>query len=247
MPLARIESVDTAFQRVEVWKSEIESEFRVEGAIHAWWHHKRFLTGLAWDNLAAGALLRPDGPPRSILMLGLAGGTTFRILRQLLPEVELTAIDIDEGIVDLARTHMDLDSNRIEIVFADAYQWLRTNKRSFDVVIDDVYLAGKTDVFRPHAWDQNHLETLRRAVAPGGLLTANLVTGPGHRAMQSHSRRILKDAFPVVRSVITPLSMNETLVAGDDVLSGCYLQQWLEKFPERRDRALWENIRVRKL
>ncbi len=247
MPLARIESVDTAFQRVEVWKSEMESEFRVEGAIHAWWHQKRFLTGLAWDNLAAGALLRPGGPPRSILMLGLAGGTAFRILRHLLPEVELTAIDIDQGIVELARRHMDLDSNRIEIHYADAYDWLRTNKRRFDVVIDDIYLAGKTDVFRPHAWDKSQLETLRRAVAPGGLLTANLVTGKGHRAMQSHSRSVLKSAFPMVRSVVTPLSLNETLVAGDDVLSGCYLYPWLEKFPERRDRALWENIRVKKL
>jgi len=247
MPLARIESVDTAFQRVEVWKSDMESEFRVEGAIHAWWHQKRFLTGLAWDNLAAGALLRPAGPPRSILMLGLAGGTTFRILRHLLPEVELTAIDIDQGIVELARTHMDLDSNRIEIHYADAYDWLRTNKRRFDVVIDDIYLAGKTDVFRPHAWDKSQLDVLRRTVAPGGLLTANLVTGKGHRAMQTHSRSVLKSAFPMVRSVTTPLSLNETLVAGNDVLSGCYLYPWLEKFPERRDRALWENIRVKKL
>ncbi|MEI7928966.1 MAG: methyltransferase domain-containing protein [Verrucomicrobiales bacterium] len=247
MPLARIETVDTSFQRVDVWKSETECEFRVEGAIHAWWHHKRFLTGLAWDNLAAGALLRPAGPPRSILMLGLAGGTAFRVLRHLLPEVELTAVDIDHGIVELARKHMDLDSNRIEIVFADAYEWLRTNKRRFDVVIDDIYLAGKTDVFRPHLWNQSHLSTLKRAVAPGGLLTANLVTGKGHRAMQSHSRGVLKSAFPLLRSVTTPLSLNETLVAGNDVLSGRHLHSWLEKFPERRDRALWENIRVKKL
>jgi len=247
MPLTRIETVDTAFQRVEVWKSEIESEFRVEGAIHAWWHQKRFLTGLAWDNLAAGALLRPAGPPRSILMLGLAGGTSFRVLRHLLPEVELTAIDIDQGIVELARSHMDLDANRIEIHYADAYEWLKKNKRRFDVVIDDIYLAGKTDVFRPHYWSREHLSILRRAVAPGGLLTANLVIGKGHRTMQSHSRSVLKSAFPVVRSVTTPLSLNETLVAGEDVLSGCYLHPWLEKFPERRDRALWENIRVKKL
>lgn len=225
----------------------MESEFRVEGAIHAWWHQKRFLTGLAWDNLAAGALLRPEAPPRSILMLGLAGGTTFRILRHLLPDVELTAVDIDPGIVELARRHMDLDSTRIEIHLADAYDWLRTNKRRFDVVIDDIYLAGKTDVFRPHAWDEGQLEVLRRTVAPGGLLTANMVTGKGHRVMQSHSRSVLKSAFPMVRSVVTPLSLNETLVAGDDVLSGCYLYPWLEKFPERRDRALWENIRVKKL
>jgi len=247
MPLSKVAIADTAFQRVEVWKSENQVEFRVAGAIHAWWQRDRFLTGLAWDNLAAAALLRPAGPPRSVLMLGLAGGTTFRILRHLLPDVELVAVDIDSRIVELARDYMDLDATRIEIHLGDAYEWLHKNKRRFDVVIDDVYLAGKSDVFRPHAWNSRQLDTLRDAVAPGGLLAANLVTGAGHRMMQSHSRRVLLESFPVVRSVTTPQSLNETLVAGDDVLSGRALREWEDRFPQRRDRALWDILRVKKL
>lgn len=247
MSLSRIATVETTFQKVEVWRSAHQAEFRVAGAIHAWWQRERFLTGLAWDNIAAAALLRPSGPPQSILMLGLAGGTAFRVLRHLLPEVELVAVDIDPGIIDLAREHMHLEDTGIEIHLADAYAWLKKNKRRFDVVIDDVYLAGKTDVFRPQAWDPEHLETLRRAMAPGGLLAANLVTGEGHRTMQSHSRRVLKAAFPIVRSVTTQQSLNETLVAGEDILSGHALKSWEPHFPERRDRALWDIIRVRKL
>lgn len=247
MPFSRTLIANTRFQQVEVWKSDKEVEFRVEGAIHAWWQRDRYLTGLAWDNLAAAALLRPAGPPKSILMLGLAGGTAFRVLRHLLPDVELVAVDIDPEIVELAREHMHLDELDIEIHLTDAYGWLKKNKRRFDVVIDDVYLAGKTDVFRPHAWSVQHLDSLRRAVKSGGLLAANLVTGPGHRAMQSHSRRVLKNAFPTVRSVTTPQSMNETLVAGAEVLPGKALPPWLASFSQRRDRALWELLRVRKL
>lgn len=247
MPLSRIATAETRFQKVEVWKSAHQVEFRVAGAIHAWWQENRFLTGLAWDNLAAAALLRPAGPPKSILMLGLAGGTAFRVLRHLLPEVKLVAVDIDREIIELAREHMHLDQTNIEIHLADAYAWLKQNKRRFDVVIDDVYLAGKTDVFRPQAWDPDHLATLRRAVAPGGLLAANLVTGKGHRTMQSHSRKILKTAFPVVRSITTPQSLNETLVTGDAVLSGRALKTWETCYPERRDRALWDIIRVKRL
>lgn len=247
MTLSRIAVADTAFQRVEIWKSDRQVEFRVAGAIHAWWHRDRFLTGLAWDNLAAACFLRPAGPPRSVLMLGLAGGTTFRVLRHLLPEVSLTAVDIDPSIVDLARQHMRLDDTGAEVHLADAYEWLKTNRRKFDVVIDDVYLAGKTDVFRPQAWNPEHLATLKRAVAPGGLLTANLVTGKGHRTMQSHVRNVLKDAFPSVRSVTTPDSLNETLAAGDAVLSGSAVAAWRGRFPTHRDRVLWDKLRVRKL
>ena len=97
MPLRCAAIVDTAHQQVQIWKSERQCEFRVAGAIHAWWHEKKYLTGLAWDNLAAASLLRPAGPPRSILMLGLAGGTAMRILRHLLPDCRLVAVDIDHA------------------------------------------------------------------------------------------------------------------------------------------------------
>ena len=106
--MRRTEIVHTRFQSLEIWKSDLASEFRVEGAIHAWHHKTRFLTGLAWDLIAAAALLRKEGPPKSILMLGLAGGTAFRILRKLLPDCEFTAIDIDTEIIALAKKHMHL-------------------------------------------------------------------------------------------------------------------------------------------
>ena len=72
--------------------------------------------------IAAAALLGKNDPPRSVLMLGLAGGTAFRILRHLLPDCRLTAIDIDPEIVGLAREHMDLDALGIEVVIGDAYR-----------------------------------------------------------------------------------------------------------------------------
>jgi len=243
----RTETVQTRFQALEIWKSDTTTEFRVAGAIHASHHRKRFLTGLAWDLIAAAALLRAAGPPRSVLMLGLAGGTSCRVLRHLLPDCQLTAIDIDAEIIDLARTHMDLDALGIEIITTDAYPWLAKNRRTFDVVFDDIYLAGKTDVFRSRTWDPQLLVHLHRAVAPGGLLAVNLVTGSGHRAMQSHTRSILRAAFPVVRSLTTFESMNEILVGGDVVATRGRLDAYDGAFHDWRDRMFWERIAVRKL
>jgi len=192
-------------------------------------------------------LLRAAGPPRSVLMLGLAGGTAYRVLRHLLPDCQLTAIDIDAEIIDLARAHMGLDALGIEIITTDAYPWLAKNRRTFDVVFDDIYLAGKTDVFRSRAWDPQLLVHLRRAVAPGGLLAVNLVTGTGHRAMQSHTRKVLREAFPSVRSLTTPESMNEILVGGDAVATRRRINAYGEAFHDWRDRMYWERIAVRKL
>lgn len=245
--MRRAGTFSTRFQSLEIWKSDLATEFRVAGALHAWHHRRRFLTGLAWDLIAAAALLRDGGPPRSVLMLGLAGGTACRTLRHLLPDCRLTAIDIDAEIVQLARDHMHLDELGIEIVTADAYPWLAANRRKFDVVIDDIYLAGKTDVFRPQAWNPELLGHLRRAVAPGGVLAVNLVTGAGHRTMQSLTRKLLRETFPKVRSLTTPAGMNEVLAAGDAVATGRRLAAWAASFPDRRDRDLWKRITVRTL
>jgi spermidine synthase len=243
----RTGTIQTRFQALEVWKSDTATEFRVAGAIHASYHRKRYLTGLAWDLIAASALLRPAGPPRSVLMLGLAGGTSCRVLRHLLPDCKLTAIDIDAEIIDLARQHMDLDALDIEIITTDAYPWLANNRRTFDVVFDDIYLAGKTDVFRSRTWNPQLLGHLRRAVAPGGLLAVNLVTGSGHRTMQSHTRKILREAFPIVRSLKTAESMNEILAAGAAVATRSRLDAYDEAFDEWRDRMFWQRIDIRKL
>jgi spermidine synthase len=239
--------VHTRFQSLEIWKSDLVTEFRVAGALHAWHHKNRFLTGLAWDLIAAAALLRKDGAPKSILMLGLAGGTAFRVLRHLLPDCGLTAIDIDAEIIGVAREHMALDELGIEIHTADAYPWLARNRRKFDVVFDDIYLAGKTDVFRPQAWNPELLVHLQRAVAPGGVLAVNLVTGPGHRKMQSLTRRILCDSHSQVRSLRTPEGMNEVLVAADFVATGRQLDSYGERFPDWRDRMYWDRIEVKRI
>ncbi len=245
--MRRSETVHTRFQSLEIWKSDLAVEFRVAGAIHAFYHKKRFLTGLAWDLIAASALLRKDSRPRSVLMLGLAGGTAFRVLRHLLPDCKLTAIDIDPEIVGLARGHMGLDELGIEVMIGDAYVWLAKNRRKFDVVFDDIYLAGKTDVFRPQVWNPDLMVHLKNAMAPGGLLAVNLVTGAGHRVMQSQTRRILSGAFPVVRSLRTPEGMNEVLVAGEAVATVRQLEKYNEAFPDWRDRMYWDRVTVRRI
>ncbi len=248
MSLRRLEKCDTGFQHIDVWGSAREVEFRVAGAVHAWWHRERFLTGLAWDNLAAAALLRPAGPPRRILMLGLAGGTSLRVLRHLLPEAELVAVDIDPGIVSLARKHMHLDQLGVSVDLADAYDWLRQHRGApFDVVVDDVYQALEHDVARPGFYSAETTRALRRTLAKDGLFVVNLVTGAGHRTLQTAFRKFFRSQWPTVRSVTTPGGANEALVGGADVLSRAALAPWRARFPDAVDARYWDVLRVRRL
>ena len=245
--MRRVGEFETRFQKITVWKSELATEFRVAGAIHASFHKKRFLTGLAWDLIAAGALLHPTGKPASILMLGVAGGTALHTLRHLLPDVSLTGIDLDGELIDRARKEMALAKTGTEIVIADAFEWMESNTRKFDVIIDDLYLAGDDDVFRPGECDLQWLEQVERSLAPGGILITNLVIGPGHRARQSATRKALLGRFPCVRSLRTEESMNEIIVSGEKAETRRALTVHTAAFHDWRDRMFWKRIKVEKL
>jgi len=245
--MRRLGDFQTRFQKISVWKSPLATEFRVAGAIHASFHQKRFLTGLAWDLIAAAALLRPEGEPKNILMLGVAGGTALRTLHHVLRETSLTGIDLDSELIELARSEMSLSGTGAEIIIADAYRWVRENERKFDVIIDDLYLAGDEDVFRAEGCDGDWLSETARALSPGGILVLNLVIGPGHRSKQSEVRENLRARFPIVRSLRTENSMNEVLVAGESVATASRLKPYLSSFSDWRDRMFWKRITVCKL
>eukprot|EP00439_Symbiodinium_sp_Y106_P011941 s5354_g1.t2 len=60
------------------------------------------------DVLAAPVLLLPR-QPRSILILGLGGGTVARALRALCPEASIVGVEMDDEVLDAARRHFGLD------------------------------------------------------------------------------------------------------------------------------------------
>ena len=236
----------TAFQDIAVWGDSFEIEFRVTGATHAWWGRDHFLTGLAWDNIAAGVLSHPE-KPKSLLMLGLGGGTSLRTLRHLLPDIEITAAEIDGEMIRLAREYMHLDEIGADIVTGDAYAWLVKNRRKFDVIFDDVYGVTHDDVIRPGIYTPELLAALRRSLANDGIFAANLVVGKGHRSMQSAFRKFFSSSFGHVRSITTEASLNECLVGGAALRPWQEIRNRSTDFTNDTDYSFWRRLRSRRL
>lgn len=245
--LCLLETRQTAHQSVAVWGDEREVEFRVTGAIHAWWGRDQFLTGLAWDGITAGILSHPVRKPESLLMLGLGGGTSLRTLRHLCPALKITAIEIDEEMIQLARDYMQLDAIGIKVIPGDAYAWLRQNRHKFDVIFDDVYGVTSTDVERPLASPETLLLDLQRSLKPDGIFAANLVTGAGHRVVQTEFRRFFRENFAEVRSITTQASMNECLIGGPALRPWKELPPLAQAFPNDTDYTHWRGLRARRL
>ena len=216
----------------------------VEGATFATWHPRFLLTGYSWDAISAACLLGSSGPPRSVLLLGLGGGTVARQLRALAPAARLVGVEIDEAILELARRYMALDEIGVEVVVGDAYRYLEGCRERFDVVIDDLFLTGRDDVTRSAVPEGEVLGRMTELLEPGGTVVANLIVDRGHHRVRRRARAAFLSRFPVVRAVRPPLGLNEVLVGGERVAGRRALDEYRDVFPEPHDQKLWDGIEV---
>ena len=242
-----VESAVTRFNAVSVQKVGERIDLDVEGATYATWHPRLTMTGYSWDALSAGCLLG-ESPPASVLILGFGGGTVARQLRTFLPSARIVGVEIDAGVIDLARRHMAMDTLGIDVVIADAYRFLEETTERFDAIIDDLFLTGPSDVVRSRVPEGDTLRGLVQRLTARGVLVANLITVAGvHRAVRRATRRAFAQTFPSVRVVTPPRGLNEILVGGRNTRPQSTLKQYQAHLAERACRERLAELKVTKL
>jgi spermidine synthase len=113
------------------------------------------------------------GRRRSILLLGLGGGSAARVARALAPPARIVGVEIDPEVVALARRHFDLDQLGVEVIQADASVFLARSRERFDAVLDDVFVGRGRAVHKPAWLLAGGLASAAARVAPGGVLASN--------------------------------------------------------------------------
>jgi spermidine synthase len=156
---------------------------------------------------AAAGLLFPGRLDR-LLVLGLGGGNFPALAHRLLPEAEITAVEIDPVVVEVARRFFDLpDDPRLRVVVEDAATFVKRPGAGFDLVLHDTYPADGT---AGTLWTQEFFARLRRMLSPGGVVVANLAAPEGKvdRVVVAAFRRV----FPACSCFMTPDGFNLILV-----------------------------------
>ncbi len=136
-------------QRVCVEPYEGGLALSVDGTFASWYEPGASTTRGVWDALAAPLLLLPPERRSSVLVLGLGGGSAARVVRALAPDATITGVEYDAEVVAAARKHFDLDDLHMEVIVADAREFLLHEKRRFDLIIDDIFIGNADDVHKP--------------------------------------------------------------------------------------------------
>lgn len=108
---------------------------------------------------------------KQVLVLGLAGGDAIRVVQRQHSEAQVTVVEWDPVMVDLAKTLCRFSrKHMLEIITADAVDFVSQTQRTFDLIIVDLF-RGETP--EPRLTADEMIASLTRILNPAGYLLLN--------------------------------------------------------------------------
>lgn len=116
---------------------------------------------------------------KNILVLGLGGATVQHLINREFPEAQITSVDIDPEMVEIAKNYFDLEKiENHQVIVADACRLIvepenfGLQKESFQTAYVDIYVGSQ---YPDLGKSGNFLSAVKQMIAPGGLLIINRI------------------------------------------------------------------------
>jgi len=131
-------------------------------------------------------------PPENILILGVGGGSLVHFLSYYLPDSQITGLDYNAELIDLARQHFKLPeaSSKITYVIADARDYMKKNKGCFDLILVDIFTDGRSPDW---LLEQSFNRQLKDCLSNDGAVAFNLLIDNEKRFSRFY--QLLRDLY----------------------------------------------------
>lgn len=128
-----------------------------------------------YHEMISHVAIMAHGMAREVLIIGGGDGGTLEEVLKHQSVVRATMVELDRGVVEIARTHLPaisrgaFDDPRTELIFGDGVRFVAETERQFDVIIVD-----STDPFGPGEalFTQAFYAHCRARLRSGGILVA---------------------------------------------------------------------------
>ena len=142
--------------------------------------------------MLSALFVKPE--PKSILIVGLGGGTIPRALQEVVPRARIDVVEIDPAVVKVARRYFDFgDSRSLNVIEADGRvqvkRALREQQR-YDIIMLDAF---DHEYIPEHLLTQEFLREVKALLAPGGVLAANTFSSS---RLYDHESTTYASVFP---------------------------------------------------
>jgi predicted membrane-bound spermidine synthase len=162
-------------QKLEVRRVRGGLELRIDGTQASVRRFGVAVTGVLWWALASPVLLLKGRRRRQVLLLGLGAGSVAQAVRALDPDARIVGVELDPGVVRLARRHFGLDRLGVELVIGDALEFLKRDRQRFDLIVEDLFVGPPRSVRKPERLLADGYRLIARRLHPGGYVTSNTI------------------------------------------------------------------------
>ena len=119
--------------------------------------------------------------PKNVLILGAGDGFLLKEILKYEDIASITLIDLDKEIIRLAKEHPALSTKnnnafndkRVEVIIADAYNFMRNCTRKFDAIYTDFPIATDYNLNKLYTYEFYHF--LNKALNEDGFVASNIV------------------------------------------------------------------------
>ncbi len=200
-------------------------------------------THSVFDVLAALASLRQ--PQGRIGVLGFAGGGMMAVLRALGVDTTIETVDLDRTGYDLFIQHCQEWSGPLKWHQGDAVTWLRRQRPTFGMLIEDLSVPTEGDVIKPDVSWTVLPDLIRSRLKPCGTAVFNLMLPPSGR-WNPDLRRIC-GMFGEACIVDFEEFENRILIGSDELPTARELGRTLRSELRRIGSRQTDRIRIRSL
>jgi spermidine synthase len=108
----------------------------------------------------------------SVLEIGFGGGRTSWYLHRFLPNVQVTSVELDPTVVELARKYFGIkEEPNFQVVNRDGRLFLQESKEHYDLILIDAYRGP----FVPfHLLTKEFYQIVKEHLADGGVVAQNV-------------------------------------------------------------------------
>lgn len=162
----------------------------------------------------AGLLVNPE--PRSMLIIGLGGGTIPTALAELFPEVPMDVVEIDPAVVEVARQFFDYkERTGVTVHVLDARIYIKRAgllQKKYDMVILDAFTG---DYIPEHLMTKEFLQETRTLLTESGVLVANTFSTSD---LYDHESVTYAAVFEELINFKMPGTLNRVIITSRDSL-----------------------------
>ncbi len=183
----------------------------------SYYHPTKLFTGFSWDALSAAGLFI-SRRLSDIVVLGLGGGTCARQCRVLYPDARIVGVEIDLHVLNFARREFSLDAIEMEVILSSGQDYLRSTRRQFDLIIDDMW-PRKPYSPKPMEADQSWINLICSHLRKDGVYAINLYDRDEYPPEISAVSSILRRRFASLWEVRPPYGQTTPIIASNVSIS----------------------------